>query len=49
MPASVHIETTVPSARFETRTDRYAVGVRALARKWWDEYAPTCRCVTTKG
>jgi len=47
MPASVYIETTIPSAYFETRRDRYAVGIRALTRKWWDEYAPTYRCVSS--
>jgi hypothetical protein len=55
MPASVYIETTIPSVYCipsgycETRLDQYTVGIRALTRKWWDEYAPTYRCVTAKG
>ena len=48
MSTSVYIETTIPSAYFETRTDRYAIGIRALTREWWEKYAPGYRCVTSK-
>lgn len=44
MSTSVYIETTIPSAYFETRTDRYAVGIRALTREWWDSRPATYRC-----
>ncbi|MBY0309220.1 MAG: PIN domain-containing protein [Phycisphaerales bacterium] len=47
MPASVFIETTIPSYYYETRKDRRTADWRAQTRLWWDKYAPTYTLVTS--
>lgn len=47
MPASVFIETTIPSFYFETRTDRRAVDWRAQTRLWWDKHRTSYALVTS--
>lgn len=40
MPATVYIETTVPSAYVSTRTDPSSQHRRAVTRQWWLEQLP---------
>ena len=47
MPASVFIETTIPSYYFETRRDRRSVDWRAQTRLWWDRYRHSYTPVTS--
>ena len=45
--ASVYIETTIPSAYFETRQDEYCQSIRVLTRRWWRDFASSYRCVSS--
>lgn len=47
MPATVFIETTIPSYYFETRRDRRSVDWRAQTRLWWDRYSAAYELVTS--
>lgn len=48
MPASVFIETTIPSYYFETRKDRRTADWRAQTRLRWDRYAAAYELVTSE-